>query len=116
MKTLKFSYNWNHKLETDHFTTIRLANPYFYQLGETYRIIEQRNKHELIDRGLGQIIELCAIKIDQLRPFMCYLDTGYSRSVTHEIIQKMYPGKDWTAQTLYYMLIKKVKGALETID
>jgi len=108
METIKFTYNWNKKLETDHFTTIRLENHYKYKLGETYKIVEEK-KGIRIERGLGRIIELCAIKMHQLKEINCYLDTGYSMNLTKDIIYKMYPGKDWTSQNLYYMLIEKVK-------
>lgn len=113
METIKFSYNWNKKLETDNFTTIRLENPHKYKLGEVYNII-QHEKGINRDRGQGKIIELCKIKLHQLKEINCRLDTGYGMDATKDIIYKMYPGKDWSKQDLYYMLIEKVKNTIKT--
>jgi len=113
METIKFSTNWNKKLETDTFTTIRLENPHKYKLGEVYNIIQQE-KGVNRDRGQGKIIELCSIKLHQLKEINCYLDTGYSMDATKDIIYKMHPGKDWNQQKLYYMLIQKVKQETKT--
>jgi len=108
METIKFTFNWNKKLETDNFTTIRLENPRKYKLGEVYSIV-------LVKKGIskslgeGKIIEICLIKLHQLKKINCYQDTGYGLEATQDIIRKMYPGKDWTKQGIYYMLIQKVK-------
>ncbi len=108
METIKFTFNWNKKLETDNFTTIRLENPYKYKVGEVYNIL-QVDKGRTLDRGQGKIIELCTIKLHHLKKINCILDTGYGLNETKDIIYKMYPGKDWSKQELYYMLIRKVK-------
>jgi hypothetical protein len=113
MDTIKFTTNWNKKLETDNFTTIRLENPYKYKLGEVYEI-KQEVRGQLVNRGKGKIIQLVRIKLHQLKEINCYLDTGYGLDATKDIIYKMYPGKDWTQQNLYYMLIQKVKETTQT--
>ena len=113
METIKFTFNWNKKLETDNFTTIRLENPYKYKLGDVYNIV-QVEKGRNIDRGQGKIIQLCTIKLHQLKEINCLLDTGYGLDATKDIIYKMYPGKDWSKQELYYMVIQKVKQITKT--
>jgi len=113
METIKFTFNWNKKLETDTFTTIRLENPYKYKLGEVYNIIQVEKGINRM-RGEGKIIELCSIKLHQLKEINCYLDTGYGMDATKDILYKMYPGKDWSQQKLYYMLIQKVKNTVCT--
>jgi hypothetical protein len=112
METIKFSFNWNKKLETDIFTTIRLENPNKYRQGEQYLLrLEERGR--LIDRGICEIIEITTIKLFQLKPYAAYLDTGYNLDATKDIIYKMYPATDWQKQNLYYMLIRKVKQTNE---
>ena len=113
MESIKFTTNWNKKLETDNFTTIRLENPYKYKLGEVYEI-KQEVRGQLVNRGKGKIIQLFSIKLHKLKEINCYLDTGYGLDATKDIIYKMYPGKDWTQQNLYYILIQKVKEATQT--
>lgn len=108
METIKFSHNWNKKLETETFSTIRLENPHKYRLGEVYRIVEEQ-KGRLIERGQGKLILIETIRIHHLKPVICWLDTGYSLDETRNILYRMYPGKDWGTQNLYYMLIQKVK-------
>ena len=116
MESIKFTTNWNKKLETDNFTTIRLKNPYKYKLGEVYEI-QQKVKGKFLSRGKGRIIQLFTLKLDQFKEIPCYLDTGYSLAETKEIIKKMYPKiKAWQQQDLYYMLIQKVKPELSTND
>lgn len=113
METIKFTYNWNKKLETDTFTTIRIENPHKYRLGEVYQITQQE-RGRIIDRGLGKIISLTLVKLHQLKEVPCYLDTGYGLDATKDIIYKMYPGTDWAQQNLYYILIQKVKNEVKT--
>ena len=109
MESIKFTTNWNKKLETDNFTTIRLRNPYKYKLGEVYEI-QQKVKGQFVSIGKGRIIQLHQLKLDQFKEIPCYLDTGYSLAETKEIIKKMYPKiRAWQQQDLYYMLIQKVK-------
>ena len=109
MEAIKFTTNWNKKLETDNFTTIRLRNPYKYKLGEVYEI-QQKVEGKFVSRGKGKIIQLHQLKLDQFKEIPCYLDTGYSLAETKAIIKKMYPKiRAWQQQDLYYMLIQKVK-------
>ena len=113
METIKFTYNWNKKLETDVFTTIRLENTHKYHLGEQY-LLRLMERGRMIDRGVGEIIAITPIKLIQLKLYAAWLDTGYDLTATKDIIYKMYPGTDWQKQNLYYMLIRKVKKRNET--
>lgn len=108
METIKFTTNWNKKLDNNVFTTIRLENPLKYKRGGFYKIVQQE-KGRIIDRGFAEIIDISVIRLFQLKPYAAWLDTGYSLDQTKGIIFKMYPGKDWSQQNLYYMLIRKVK-------
>src|SRR6218665_1822071 len=84
--TLKFSYNWNRKLNCKAFTTIRLHNPGKYAVGHSYEIFLKEKYH-----CHAKCIELKVFKMKDLNNYMAYLDTGYNKETTLEIVKKMYP-------------------------
>ena len=92
---ISFSFNWNNKLSNKAFSTIRIHNPKKYQVGKVYDI-------ELKGEALGTAViqEIRVLKADQLNNFICYLDTGYSRTETLNILTKMY--KIENLQTTYF--------------
>jgi len=92
---ISFTFNWNNKLQNKAFSTIRLHNPKKYQNGKVYQI-------ELKGEALGTAIlkEKRTLKADQLNDFICYLDTGYSRTETLNMLTKMY--KIENLQTTYF--------------
>lgn len=93
--TIKFSYNWNNKLENKAFTTIRLHNDKKYIIGKTYEI-------ELNTKPKGKAIlkDKRTLKLNQLNDFISYIDTGYSVEETTQIIKRMYKNID-LANTLF---------------
>ncbi len=92
---ISFSFNWNNKLQNKAFSTIRIHNPKKYQIGKMYKI-------ELKGEALGTAViqEIRVLKADQLNNFICFLDTGYSRTDTLNILAKMY--KIENIQTAYF--------------
>lgn len=95
MQELKFSYNWNGKLNADFFTTIRIS-PRF-ALDEIVLIKKENRKTDT-----GKVIIKIKTQLDKLTELVCRLDTGYSRLVTTELIKKMYPNvTDWKEQPIY---------------
>jgi|JFJP01.1.fsa_nt_gi hypothetical protein len=82
---ISFSFNWNNKLQNKAFSTIRIHNPKKYQVGNVYKI-------ELKGEAIGTAIlqEKRTLKADQLNNFICFLDTGYNRPDTLNILSKMY--------------------------
>lgn len=84
-QTIRFSTNWNNKLNNKAFSTIRIHNPKKYIIGNAYNI-------ELngISKGIATLHEKRILSIDKLNNFICYLDTGYSKAQTIGILQKMY--------------------------
>lgn len=84
--TIKFSYNWNNKLENKAFTTIRIHNRKKYIPGKLFDI-------ELngISKGTALLKEKRTINPGQLNDFICYLDTGYNSRETLQILERMYP-------------------------
>jgi len=104
-KTLTFSTNWNSKLGCNAFTTIRISND-FHKVGETFEV---KQKGRTI--GKFKIVHKRQFKLEQLTDGMAYLDTGYNRQDTINIIKRIYSSKDydWTTITLDYILLVKEK-------
>lgn len=103
MRVISFSFNWNHKLDCDAFTTIRLFQPEKYCIGEQYAI--QLKKVKQFE---GVIIDVKKFMLKDLSNFIAYLDTGYSKENCQSIITKMYPRVNFTTQFLSLILIHKV--------
>lgn len=102
MKQIKFSQNWNNKLDCNYFTTIRLLSKK-YQVGETYEIVEnEKVKCKAI------AIDVRSLKVDSLNDFICYLDTGYNKEETIAMFQKMYAKVDLSKTFLALVLLKKI--------
>lgn len=82
---IRFSYNWNNKLENKAFTTLRIHNPKKYILGNAYQIeLEGKIK------GMAVLHSKRILSVEQLNDFICYLDTGYNRTEAKNILQRMY--------------------------
>jgi len=82
---IRFSFNWNGKLNNRAFTTIRIHNPNKYTIGKTYQI-ELNGK----PNGKATLQDKRVLRVDQLNRFICYLDTGYSQTETMNILKRMY--------------------------
>lgn len=97
---IKFSCNWNGKLYTNRFTTIRLTGTYkpttLYHgvLKHPQGEVEILNKKNEIERyrSMGPVLCLNEEKttLGALTESICYADTGYCLATTKDIIQKMY--------------------------
>lgn len=102
MIDLKFSYNWNKKLDCHAFTTIRLFNPNKHFVGQLVKLFI-KDKHI----GEGAIADVSVFQLNSLNSFMAYLDTGYSAQEAVAIIKKMYPKVDFNNTRLVMLLIVK---------
>ncbi len=113
--TIRFSYNWNNKLENKAFTTIRLHNPKKYTVGKKFDI-ELNEK----PKGVAILQDKRTLGIHQLNDFICYLDTGYNLQQTINMLQRMY--KNINIQTalfdfcllVYTRQEKQTKPVLQT--
>lgn len=101
---VRFSFNWNNKLENKAFTTIRIHNESKYIAGNDYDI-ELNNK----PKGVALLKEKRTINISQLNDFICYLDTGYNRDETIAMLQRMYKHIDLKRTFLYLCLFVYIK-------
>lgn len=83
---INFSYNWNNKLDCKCFTTIRLTNSNKYRVGLEYEI---HLKNQRIKNA--RIVGIKVFTLDMINEFISRIDTGYSKEVTVNIINRMYP-------------------------
>jgi hypothetical protein len=94
-ENLNFNYNWNGKLNCDCFSTIRLSGR--FDVGDEVNI---SFKNEFLTTA--KVVSKVATRLLKLTDYVCYLDTGYCRDATIQIITKMYPDvKDWDNQIIY---------------
>jgi len=101
---LEFSYNWNNKLDSDFYTTLRLHNPDKYVLGRIYDVKLKGKSHHKAVLVSGKILKLANIN-----EFIADLDTGYSVEECKNIIKKMYPNANWDTQDIGLYLMQKIK-------
>ena len=104
MNKLEFSTNWNNKLDCKCFTTIRIYNARKHFKGNVFDVF-LKNQH----KSKVEILSVGNIKINDLTDYICYLDTGYSRAETIEILHKMYPRIDFKTQHLAIVLLKIIE-------
>lgn len=98
-----FNYNWNKKFYCKFFTTIRLQNESKYKQGKVYKIF--KNKEYILDARIEQIR---SCKLQDLPDYTCYLDTGYNKQQTIDLIKKMYSNKNinWQTQLVSVILLE----------
>lgn len=105
MRDLKFSYNWNKKLDCKAFTTIRLSDK--YKIGDECQILLQVGKNKIAEiKGVAVILDIREFALDSLNSFIAHIDTGYSVDECRKIIMRMYPDADWSTQKLKLILLK----------
>ena len=100
LPVIRFSFNWNNKLNNKAFTTLRLHNPGKYKPGQRYQI--ELNGQP---KGIATLQEKRTLKIADLNNFICFLDTGYNRNETIAILKRMYKGIDINAMIDFCLLV-----------
>lgn len=100
LKTIKFTYNWNHKLNNKAFTTIRLTQNKKFEINE--KVVIKLNDEI---RTIAVIQAIKTFKLCQLSIFMAYLDTGYNLEESKKVFYKMYPKVNFEEQTLDVILL-----------
>jgi hypothetical protein len=83
METIKFSQNWNYKLFTKNFTTIRLFSKK-YQVGKMYEIEFNGTKIE------AECISVTPILLHNIPEYVFLTDTGYYKDESIKMIETMY--------------------------
>lgn len=88
MKKIKFSKNWNNKLDCDYYTTIRVWNPNKYQVNENYEIIlNDKIKH------VATIVDVKKIFFKDINNWISRLDAGLTEQEFKAMMCKMYQAK-----------------------
>ena len=106
---LRFSTNWNNKLNCEFFTAIRLKSN-SYKPGDTLRVLLEQNGalRTICD---ASIIEVRPLRIFQLNDWMCMLDSGMNADRFKNELYNMYKDqvKDINDAEFVYLLLRKVK-------
>lgn len=89
---LNFSYNWNHKLDCNGFTTFRPFNSTIHYTGAHYDIF-LNTKEKIFDLGTAKVITMYKMKLEKVTPAIALLDTGYSLEEFKKIITTMYKNR-----------------------
>ena len=100
---LSFSTNWNHKLDCDAYTTIRIFNPHKHYPGKRFKVALNG-----VEMHMAEVIEVKQILLSQVNEFIARLDTGYSADECKTILKSMY--NERAEKAVYgFLLLKKVK-------
>lgn len=102
---IKYSTNWNNKLDCDSFTTIRLHSNK-YQVGKEYTV-NLKGK----DLKRVKIVDKKVLLLNDINEFIAQIDTGYSRQKCIDIIKKMYHNLNlnWDTQKIDFILQQTIK-------
>ena len=101
-EVLKFSYNWNNKLNCLCFSTIRIRNDRKYYVGAK-KIIQLKGEQ----KGVVTIVSVSYFTIDKLTEAVSRLDTGYSIDKCRDIIKTMYKNSNlnWDKQQFVFCVL-----------
>lgn len=106
-KQLTFSYNWNHKLDCNYFTTIRVDAAKFI-VGEIWEII----LHGKYPRSFkAELVKVTRVNPKQLNSTMLMLDTGYPEHEALNILRKMYKDK-FDSLTFAYIVFRNINACI----
>lgn len=103
MKELRFSFNWNGKLDCKAFITIRLSGR--FEINDRVKIIFKEKEFEAI------VLDKKVMKMNKINEWVAYLDTGYDGAECRKILERMYKNKgiNWETQPIYYYLLRREK-------
>lgn len=101
MEKLTFGTNWNNKLNSQYFTTIRLSGRF-----KVDDLVEVEDRG--VAKGVYQIIDKRRMdNYTKINDWMAYLDTGYNAEETRKILDNMYKNVNLASQPIYYYLVGK---------
>lgn len=118
IEQLKFSTNWNKKLNCRCFSTIRKSNR--FKVGDQLTVLLHDEKKGnvfaddgkcYIDYGVATVVHISPFKLSSLTDGMALIDTGYTRLEVLTILNAMYgKGKPLPPDTTFYFIILKYNG------
>lgn len=104
MLKIKFSVNWNNKLNCNHFTTVRLKNEAIFYKGaqaaifmksscivQDNRFPEERNHLFMFN---ADIVHVANCNLNDLPEFFCLTDTGYDKLKCTNMLRTMYKNNE----------------------
>lgn len=103
MQQIKFSTNWNKKLDCDFFTTIRIFDNSKHFKNNVFEVLLKDHFFANV-----QVVDVYRMLVEDLTDYCCYLDTGYNKTETINILKKMYPRLDFTKKYFALIMLKKI--------
>ncbi|MBI9056819.1 MAG: hypothetical protein JEZ01_03505 [Labilibaculum sp.] len=85
MSTIRFSTNWNGKLNNQSFTTLRVHDPLKFRAGTIFSVE--------VDGKLfvnAKVITVKTMCLNEITEFEARLDSGYSRREFINLIKRLY--------------------------
>jgi hypothetical protein len=86
LHTIRFSYNWNKKLDCDVFATMRTSTGKNWNPGEL-ALVDLKNQVY----GVAEVVSVVPIPFSKITLQVALLDTGYNLAEFQDILIKMYP-------------------------
>ena len=110
MQEIKFSYNWNNKLDNKFFTSIRLHRPSRFFKGSNL-VLSIKEGKEFKKTNIVEVIDLKLIKFSEISDWLFMIDTGYSAEEARQIFYNMYKKKVENVSDALFdlILLKKIR-------
>lgn len=107
MIQIKYSTDWNNKLQCPVHSTFRLANDIYVKGNHVQEILIKGKEVKYL--GTAEIIEIYKFKFDDIPLCVALIDTGYSIGEFKHILKTMYKNKniDWANQIFYWIWLKR---------
>lgn len=110
-RTVKFSHNWNGKLNCYAFSTIRIDGS--FEVGDELKIqLTDPDTKKLLREFKGVVVTKTAFYLDTLTDQMSYLDMGVRAERGREIIKGFYedPKAGWSQTPVYCYTIVRAES------
>lgn len=106
-KKLTFSYDWNHKLSCNYFTSIRVDSSRFL-VGEIWDIY-LGGKYPRNFKA--ELVKVVRVNPKQLNSTMLMLDTGYPEHEAMKILRNMYKD-NFDNLTFAYLIFRNISACI----
>ena len=106
---IEFSQNWNNKLNSTSFTTLRLSNISKYKVGKCFNVFLKSSKPDDFLFHV-KIVDVKTVYYSSINNYISHLDSGYPPETLKNILFKMYSQKtSINADTMFsFVLFTKV--------
>lgn len=92
MNSIKFSQNWNNKLDCSYFTTIRIYTKekwdYYYDLFDSKEEVAVLLKEKI--KCVGKIVDIEIRLLKDISDFSVMVDAGVDRLTFEQLMESMY--------------------------